>query len=47
MLVIVELPVRNFVEGVSVVLRIGFAELVVIIDLRDVPVHLIDKHIID
>jgi len=44
LLIIVELPVGNFVERVSVVLRISFAELVVIIDLRDVPVHLIYKH---
>lgn len=44
LLIIVELPVGNFVERVSVVLRIGFAELVVVTYLRDVPVHLIYKH---
>jgi len=43
LLIIVELAVRDFVEGISVVLRISFAELV-IIDLRDVPVHLIYEH---
>jgi len=44
LLIIVELAVGNFVEGISVVLRISFAELVIIIDLRDVPVHLIYEH---
>lgn len=44
LLIIVEvLPVRDFVIGIAI-LRIGLDELVTMVDLSDIPVHLIYKH---